>query len=138
MTPSYPRPVWPWAIIEICSDDSPEDCRLIVAGYRASRSGVVALALRGVSAASVDRVLDDVIDPRDLSLQGVIYLDGNDRRAVAPAVAHAGVVIAATDDFRHQVEELGVSALDFEQGSILLALTGQPGDSGHTAARASA
>ena len=140
MKTPHPRPQWPWAIIEICSDDSPDDTRLIVAGYQASRSGVVGLALRGVSTASVDRVLDAIVDPRDASLHGVIYLDGNDERAVAPAVAHAGVVIAASDDFRHQVEELGVSALDPDQGHILLALTGVDagGAAGTSIARASA
>jgi hypothetical protein len=134
----YARVQWPWAIIEICSDDAPEDTRLIVAGYRASRSGVVGLALRGVTAASVDRVLDAIVDPRDASLHGVVYLDGNDRQAVGPAVAHAGVVIAASDDFRHQIAELGVAALDPDQGRILLALTGASRAAGASIARASA
>ena len=119
---NFPLPLWPWAVVEITADSTVEDrCGLILAAYRASRAGVVGLALRGVTPESVDDVLDQVVDPRrDGDLKGVVYLDVSDETALLSAAAHAGVVIASTARFRARLEERGIRPVaPHDAGSFL-------------------
>lgn len=111
----------PWAIVEIADGVDPaERAELIRAAYRSSRSGLVALALRGVSARSVDSVLDGTVDARDREVCGVVYLDGEDRQAVMAAAARASVVVAVTERFRHELNDCGIAALDASEAATIL------------------
>lgn len=101
----------PWAVVEIgCDTDETARSALIRAAYRSSRSGLVALALRGVTTQSVDRVLDQIVDANDHELKGVVYLNGDDAPALLSAAAMAEIVIASTDGFRTELGARGIIA----------------------------
>jgi hypothetical protein len=118
-----PLPGWPWAVVEIASDADPGDrSGLIHAAYRSSRSGVVGLALHGVTRETVDRVLDTVVEARDVGLKGVVYLDAEDEPAMLAVASHAAVVIASTEGFRSQVGEWGIAAMGLRDCALFLGL----------------
>jgi hypothetical protein len=111
----------PWALIEIgCETEEAERMVLIRAAYRSSRAGIVALALRGVTAQSVDRVLDGVVDAREGAVKGVVYLNGNDERALFSAAADAAVVVASTERFRRALAAHGIVAVDSKESARVL------------------
>ena len=118
-------PVRPWAIVEITNgSDEGERTELIRAAYRSSRSGVVALALRGITAQHVDRALDPVVDMRNDQVRGVVYLDANQPgEALLRAASQASVVIASTDDFRAELLQRGIEAVRVEDGARVLLAT---------------
>ena len=121
MRQPHTRSSAPWAIVEIAGEFDPAERRgLIEAAYRSSRSGLVGLALRGVSRQAVDRVLDDVVDMRNAEL-GVIYIDGEDESALLDLAARAQLVIAATARFHAQLGERGIVALGVREGTPFLA-----------------
>ena len=105
------RPEWPWAVVEIAAESGRADALLIRAAYRLSTSGVVALALRGVDAAAVDRLLDEVVAAREDDAKGVVYLDASDEPALLAAAAQAAIVLAATERFAAQLDRHGISAV---------------------------
>ena len=111
-----------WAMVEIsASVDDNERVELIRAAYRSSLSGLVALALRGVSRQSVDRALDGVVDGRLPSSAGVIYLDANElREDVITAAGCASVIIASTEGFRREMQLRGIRTVGVEDGRRLL------------------
>jgi hypothetical protein len=116
----------PWAMVEIAgAADEKLQTELIRAAYRLSRTGLVALALRGVTRQTVDRALDPVVDVRNEPGMGVVYVDADERSEdVRAFAAHASVVIACTESFRNQLLGYGIKAvraLDDTRG--LLALT---------------
>lgn len=112
----------PWAIVEIASGSNErERTELIRAAYRSSRSGLVALALRGVTRQLVDRALDAVVDARRDRIRGVIYVDADQSTEdLLIAARHASVVVASTERFRVELAELGVRALGVEDGARIL------------------
>ena len=111
----------PWAIVEITSgSDERERTELIRAAYRSSRSGLVALALRGVPTNIVDRALDAVVDMKRDAVRGVVYIDAEATADVFSAARYASVVIAATDDFRTELKRQGIAALGLEDGARAL------------------
>jgi hypothetical protein len=114
--------VRPWAIVEITSGSSErERTELIRAAYRSSRSGVVALALRGVTRQIVDRALDPVVDTRGDQVRGVVYMDAEQPEAdLIAAATHASVVIAATESFRTELLRYGIEAIGVEDGARVL------------------
>ena len=119
---NFPLPLWPWAVVEITAETAADDRRgLILAAYRASRAGVVGLALRGVTPEAIDDVLDGVVDvARDGELKGVVYLDGTDEAALLAAAAHAGLVVASTTRFRERLSERGIAAVGPRDARSLL------------------
>jgi hypothetical protein len=116
----------PWAIVEI-DGDSDEKARteLIQAAYHLSRSGLVALALRGVSRQTVDRALDAVVDVRNDPDMEVVYLDADDRNAdLLAAASRASVVVACSEAFRDELRGLGIDPVTAEDGALgVLALS---------------
>jgi hypothetical protein len=65
----------PWAVVEITAgSDEGERTGLLRVAHRSSRSGVVALAFRGVPRQFVDRALDSVVDLRQDGVRGVVYM----------------------------------------------------------------
>ena len=112
----------PWAMVEIASSiDEGERVELIRAAYRSSRSGLITLALRGVSRQSVDRALDDLVDARTQRSAGVIYLDATElREEVITAATCASFIVASTDTFRMELKQRGINALGLEDGTRLL------------------
>ena len=124
MNPPFPVPAWPWAVVEVAADETRErSAELIRAAYRASRSGVVVVALRGITSDAADRLLDDIVDPTDPTFQGVLYLDAADERALLAAGAHAGVVIAVTDTFRRQLDGAGLAAHGADASALVRHVT---------------
>jgi hypothetical protein len=112
----------PWAIVEIAvGSDEGKRTELIRAAYRSSRSGVVALALRGVTRQLVDRALDSVVDARQGQMRGVIYLDADESTEdLLIAATHASVVVASTEPFRVALADHGICALGVEEGARIL------------------
>jgi hypothetical protein len=106
--------------------DERERTELIQASYRLSRAGLVALALRGVTPQAVDRALDPVVDVRNDSRMGVVYLDADSRSEdVRSVAAHASLVVACTDAFRAELLRYGIEAERAEDGiRALFALSG--------------
>jgi hypothetical protein len=110
-----------WALVEVGSEtEEAERIALIRAAYRSSRAGIVALALRGVSIQSVDRALDEVVDARDDAVKGVVYLNGDDERALFAAAADAAVVLASTERFRVELAERGIAAVESKESARVL------------------
>jgi hypothetical protein len=107
---------WPWAIVEIArGSDERELTELIRAAYRSSRSGLVALALRGVTREIADRALDPIVDTLSDDARGVVYMDADETREdVYTAASHASVVVASTEDFRIELLKRGISAVGVE------------------------
>jgi hypothetical protein len=107
---------WPWAIVEIArGSDEGELTELIRAAYRSSRSGLVALALRGVTREIADRALDPIVDTLSDDARGVVYMDADETREdVYTAASHASVVVASTEDFRIELLKRGISAVGVE------------------------
>lgn len=79
---------------------------LLVAAYRASVTGPVALVLTDTDAATVDPCLDEEV-ARDRRVYGVRYLTWSDRHLIASAVLHAPIVEGASAPFRALLQELG-------------------------------
>ena len=107
-----PVRVRPWAIVEITSEsDECERTELIRAAYNSSRSGVVALVLRGITSQSVDRVLDAVVDARK-GVRGVVYVRSEKETTdVVKAAGDATLVVATTDSFRSELLRHGIDAI---------------------------
>ena len=123
-----PVRVRPWAIVEITSEsDECERTELIRAAYNSSRSGVVALVLRGITSQSVDRVLDPktmltrvaagadlldaVVDARK-GVRGVVYVRSEKETTdVVKAAGDATLVVATTDSFRGELLRHGIDAI---------------------------
>ncbi len=118
----------PWAVVEIARDsDDGTRTDLIRAAYRSSRSGLVALALSGVTRQSVDRVLDPVVDPRQDRIRGVVYVDAEEAgEDLLNAATHATVVVASTDRFRDALLDRGIHALGPEDGARVLLSEREP------------
>lgn len=102
----------PWAVVEIAGEcDERERTELIRAAYRSSRSGLVALVLRGVTRQIADRALDPVVDTRRDHGRAVIYMDADQPNDdLMSAAAHASVVIASTEEFRIELLKHGIRA----------------------------
>ena len=116
-------PTWPWAVVEITAGESRErSAELIRAAYRASRSGVVAVALRGVSSHAADRLLDDIVDPTDPTVQGILYVDADDAIRLTGMLAHARCAIGSSAPFRAIAHGLPVRAFDAHHAELGLGL----------------
>jgi hypothetical protein len=104
-----PVRVRPWAIVEITSEsDEGERTELIRAAYNSSRSGVVALVLRGITSQSVDRVLDAVVDAKQ-GVRGVVYVRSEKETSdVVKAAGDNTLVVATTDSFRSELLRHGI------------------------------
>ncbi|HEY0810611.1 MAG TPA: hypothetical protein VGD49_10645 [Longimicrobiales bacterium] len=118
----------PWAIVEISvGSDEGKRTELIRAAYRSSRSGLVALALRGVTRQLVDRALDPVVDARKDLIRGVVYVDADESTEdLLIAATHASVVVASTDRFRDALAQQGIQAFGVEDGARALLLEREP------------
>lgn len=71
--------------------------RLVRAAYRASRSGPVALVLRGVDPAAVDAMLDAEVVETGVDVPGVVYLTEDDPARIASTRCQADIVITCSD-----------------------------------------
>ena len=107
---------------------------LVAAAYRASRSGLVALALNAVERRAVDALLDAVVR-ETTDAHGVRYVDGADDSALDGAGA-ATIVIASTDAFRDRCCARGVPCIGVAAALPVLAELAArplPGDVGTSA-----
>lgn len=94
---------------------------LVLAAYRASRAGVVALALNAVSRREVDQVLDAVVHgAASGAVHGVVYMDGIGSEGTLSASRSAAVVLAASDAFRLQLDARGIAAAPAAAGTAIL------------------
>jgi hypothetical protein len=112
----------PWAVVEITSGTGErERTELIRAAYRSSNSGVVALALRGITRQIVDRALDSIVDIRRDRVRGVVYIDADrSQEDVLTAASRAEVVVAETEEFRAQLLSRGIVPLGIDEGASIL------------------
>jgi hypothetical protein len=118
-------PPRPWAVVEIAHESGEDErARLIRAAYRSSGSGLVALALRGVTREAVDRALDGVVDARNGALKGVVYLDAAHDAELLATAAQASIVIASTENFRARLRAHGVVAVGAGDDAALQSLRG--------------
>lgn len=125
MNVPLPQPTWPWAVVEITADAVGEDrSGLLLSAYRASRAGVVGLALRGVTPASVDHVLDGVVDSRDTAVKGVVFLDAAEEATLLAAASHAKLVVAATPRLRERLRAHGIRAVEPHDAEFYLSEAG--------------
>ena len=108
------------AVVEITRDASGRlPVPLVLAAWRASRAGLVALALNAVSRREIDGILDPVVrGVAGGAVHGVIYMDGADDTLAA--ARSAAVVIAASEGFRLQLEARGIAAAPAAAGSAIL------------------
>ena len=94
---------------------------LMLAAWRASRAGVVALALNAVSRREVDLVLDAVVRGASSgAVHGVAYMDGIASEGTLAASRDASVVLAASEAFRLQLEARGIAAVPAAAGIAIL------------------
>lgn len=109
------------AVVEVMRDAGGRlPVPLVLAAYRASRAGLVALALNAVTRREIDLVLDAVVlgSPAG-GLHGVVYIDVANDETLA-AARGAAVVIAASDTFRLQLDARGIAAAPAAAGTALL------------------
>lgn len=109
-------------MVEIADgSDERERTELIRAAYRSSRSGLVALVLRGVTRQIADRALDPVVDTRSDHGCSVIYLDADQPDGdLMSAAGHASVVVASTEEFRIELLKHGIQAVSVEDVTRVL------------------
>jgi hypothetical protein len=77
------------AAVEIAATDVACHGHILRVAYTASREGVVALMLRGVSIEDADRMLDPVVARLPKDIPGIVYVDGDDVRSARAAMANA-------------------------------------------------
>jgi hypothetical protein len=80
----------------------------IMAAYKASRFGQIALLLNGVSAASVNKVLDPIVPTMPLDTPGLIYVDASDGTRLQRLFADARMLVASTAWLRAAAVRAGV------------------------------
>ena len=117
----------PWAVVEIADEsDERERTELIRAAYRSSRSGLVALALRGVTRQVADRALDSVVDARSDQSRGVVYMDAHETRELVAAASRASIVVAITEGFRVELLKHGITPIGVEDIARVLLAAADP------------
>ena len=110
----------PHMIIEIVGDGTGGfQTDLVHAAYGLSQRGVVALALRDVSRAEVDRVLDSAVRERGCQVAGVLYADATDDALVRSMAAGARIAVASTDAFRRLLLGSGVTVVSRDDAAVL-------------------
>lgn len=104
------------ALLEIVPDSSGAlPTALLGAAYRASRTGYVMLALRGISPQAVDRVLDPLVSAsRSWRLNGVVYVNAADERFVCGVAQRARVVMATSRELRGAFADRGIACDDVD------------------------
>lgn len=75
--------------------------------YRASQGGVIALALTDVTAAVVDKVMDDIVPLFPLNIPGIRYIDTENQSMLARIICRADVAFGDTILFRRIALEAG-------------------------------
>jgi hypothetical protein len=118
----------PWAVVEIAGgSDEAERTELIRAAYRSSRSGLVALALRGVTRQVADRALDSVVDARSDQSRGIVYMDADEtREELVAAAGRASIVVASTEGFRAELLKHGITPIGVEDIARVLLAAADP------------
>ena len=89
------------AVVEIVptADGKLPEC-LLWNAYRASRSGVIALALTDVTVEAVNRVMDGIVPHFPLDIPGVVYIDAQNRPLLAWVLDQAELIFGQTNEFR--------------------------------------
>jgi hypothetical protein len=120
--------VYTQAVIEISPQaDGQLPTELILAAYRASERGPIVFVLRGVTAADIDRILDDLVPLLPVSIPGVKYVDIKNEGAILDAVSEAGMIFADTDHFRTFVRNLNIERAAIRSvDNAVMALSGKP------------
>jgi hypothetical protein len=80
----------------------------IIAAYKASRFEPVALVLNGVSAGSVNKVLDPVVPTLPLDIPGIVYVDICDSARLGRLLCGARMLVASTPWLRTAAELAGL------------------------------
>ena len=99
--PNYLRLARIRAVVEIVpGPDGKPPADVLWQAYSASRSGVIVLALNGVTAAAVDRVMDGIVPHFPLNIPGVLYLDAENKPLLSWVLNNTDMVFGQTDQFR--------------------------------------
>lgn len=77
------------AAVEVIGDEEESQRNLLHAAYFASRQGVVAVMLRGLSIDAADYILDPVVKSLPKDIPGIIYIDADDVLLAKAAMASA-------------------------------------------------
>ena len=104
--PHYVRQANIRAVVEVLpgADDKPPEY-LLWNAYRASWNGVIALALNGVTAAAVDRVMDRIVPNFSLDIPGVVYIDAQNKPLLSWILNNADLIFAQTAEFRRMARK---------------------------------
>ena len=102
--PDYVRLANIRAVVEVLpgADDKPPEWFLWTI-YRASWGGTIALALNGVTAAAVDRVMDKIVPLFSLDIPGVVYIDAQNKPLLSWVLNNTDLIFAQTAEFRRMV-----------------------------------
>jgi hypothetical protein len=99
------------ALVELSGELPLEEQQSLVAwAYDLSRTGRVALLLRGVSRGAADRMLDRVVAREGIQVHGLVYLEPEDEAALIGFTVLAPTIVASTDSFRALLHGRGISA----------------------------
>ena len=99
--PHYVRQANIRAVVEVLpgADGKPPEY-LLWKTYRASWGGTIALALNGVTAAAVDRVMDRIVPHFSLDIPGVVYIDAQNKPLLSWVLNNADLIFGQTTEFR--------------------------------------
>lgn len=102
---------WPrnlLAVVEILPDEEGLlSADLLRAAYGASRDGVIALALTGVTVPAVNAVMDRIVPDFPLDIPGIRYLTTPNRPLLSSVLARAPFAFGESDAFRTAAAEIG-------------------------------
>jgi hypothetical protein len=99
--PNYLRLARIRGVVEVVpGPDGKPPADVLWQAYCASRSGVIVLALNGVTAAAVDRVMDGIVPHFPLNIPGVLYLDAENKPLLSWVLNNTDMVFGQTDQFR--------------------------------------
>ncbi len=97
------------ALVEVvAAADGSVSESLLGSAYGASDDSFIVLAHRGVSARTIDGILDRIVARHGLRANGVIYADGEDVRATVELARRARVIIAETPTFQEALSAAGL------------------------------
>jgi hypothetical protein len=104
------------AVIEVAAEADPNlRSRLAVLAYRLGQTGLVVLALRGLSRCEVDRLFDPIVTAVGLISPGTFYVEADDPAAVLGYIHPGCTVIGTTDRFCSTLRSRGIPVLRAEE-----------------------
>ena len=122
--PDYVRLADIRAVVEVvpAGDGKPPEC-LLWNAYRASWSGVIALALNSVTIEAVNRVMDGIVPHFPLDIPGVVYIDTQNRPLLAWVLNNADLIFGQTNEFRRMAPKTSIVLMPYLLGEFKLGVS---------------